>query len=68
MIALHGSPLILTQFKYHDCSLAYLHHLAKAREPLLASLLAIHNVHHMNSECSSCALLLQIAGVLSFAA
>lgn len=34
------------------CSLAYLHHLAKAREPLLASLLAIHNVHHMNSECA----------------
>lgn len=32
----------------HPCSLAYLHHLAKAKEPLLASLLAIHNVHFMN--------------------
>ena len=30
------------------CSLAYLHHLIKANEPLAASLLAIHNLHHMN--------------------
>ena len=32
----------------HCCSLAYLHHLVKANEPLAASLLAIHNLHHMN--------------------
>jgi len=32
------------------CSLAYLHHLVKAKEPLAASLLAIHNVHHMNAQ------------------
>jgi tRNA-guanine family transglycosylase len=35
----------------HTCSthsLAYLHHLMKAKEPLAATLLAIHNVHHMN--------------------
>jgi queuine tRNA-ribosyltransferase len=30
-------------------SLAYLHHLVKAKEPLAASLLAIHNLHHMNA-------------------
>ncbi|EFN58624.1 hypothetical protein CHLNCDRAFT_34232 [Chlorella variabilis] len=36
----------------HTCrthSLAYLHHLVKAKEPLAASLLTIHNVHHMNA-------------------
>lgn len=36
----------------HTCrthSLAYLHHLVKAKEPLAASLLAIHNLHHMNA-------------------
>lgn len=36
----------------HTCSthsLAYLHHLVKAHEPLAATLLAIHNVHHMNA-------------------
>lgn len=36
-------------------SLAYLHHLVKAHEPLAATLLAIHNIHHMNAQ-ASCAL------------
>lgn len=31
------------------CSLAYLHHLVKAHEPLAVSLLALHNLHFMNS-------------------
>lgn len=35
------------------CSLAYLHHLAKAKEPLLASLLAIHNIHFMNQRMAA---------------
>ncbi|KAL4457488.1 hypothetical protein ABPG75_012353 [Micractinium tetrahymenae] len=37
----------------HTCrthSLAYLHHLVKAHEPVAATLLAIHNVHHMNAQ------------------
>lgn len=34
------------------CSLAYLHHLMKAHEPVAATLLAIHNVHHMNAQAS----------------
>ena len=35
----------------HTCtthSLAYLHHLVKAKEPLAATLLAIHNIRFMN--------------------
>lgn len=28
-------------------SLAYLHHLVKAREPIAATLLSVHNIHHM---------------------
>lgn len=28
-------------------SLAYLHHLVKAKEPLAASLMTVHNIHHM---------------------
>ena len=31
------------------CSLAYLHHLVKAHEPLAVSLLALHNIHFMNA-------------------
>lgn len=28
-------------------SLSYLHHLVKAREPLAATLLSLHNIHYM---------------------
>lgn len=34
--------------KPHNNSLAYLHHLVKAKEPLAVSLLTLHNIHFMN--------------------
>ena len=37
------------EVKTIDCSRAYLHHLAKMKEPLYDTLASLHNVMHMNA-------------------
>ena len=41
-----GSSCSCTTCRHYD--LAYLHHLSKAKEPVLEALASVHNIHFMN--------------------